>query len=426
MQKLSDRQLALLRQLVLSDKPQLLLHGPVGTSKTTLGALWLLCKSQASYGCRFGLLHVTQTQALAGAIETLMELCPGVKRVNDKTYNMPSCYGKPNKLLVFTANKRGDHQKIKSYNLSGGLVDEITEIPQEAYGSFIGRMRVGKNPQVLSMTNPRGQAHWVYRQFIDEHRDELAKRLTDSFPTTHNDNPSLPDGYVDNLMATHTGHELERNVRGVWVDVMGLAFPECLRSVTDEEPDWGTVQCVDIGLDVGWSGTSHAVSVAFDADGVAWVVGEWVHNHRKHGELSSEMKVKATLEALAPRDVPLGYFTIDRSAVEVVDTASRLMRGTGVRVFNAYDVHGAGVDICEQWAAIDGLRICAHLAPVLVSELQRVCWDELKALVGRDELDSKVERHGTDAFRYAITRRHIEDHGGVREWEMRRRDVYGL
>lgn len=419
--QLSGRQFELLDKLVTSSKSQTLLHGPVGTAKTTTGVLWLLTVSQASWGVQYGLLGQTEQQALGGPVNELMKLGRGVKRINNRTYSLPSAVGRPNRLLVFTARQAGDHQRIKSYNLAGGYVDELTEMPKDAYAAFIGRMRVGSNPRVVCTTNPKGSAHWVHRMFIDEKtREDVCEHL----PTVHSDNPSLPEGYVTNLKASHTGHELERMVHGKWVNVTGAAFPYCMRNITDDEPQFDEIVRLDIGIDVGWSSITHAISLATDVDGVVWVIGEWVHDHRKHGELNSYQKASRAIAALHDTRIPLGMVTIDRSATEVVDAAIALLGAAG-QVHHAYDRYD-GVQICEDWAWHGSLKICRRYAPVLATEIRSVVWDEDKARLGIDELDKTIPRHGSDAMRYAVATRHIVEQGGVKAWENKRNRNYAV
>lgn len=427
--KLSPRQAALLDTLLSRGESQKLLHGPVGTAKTTLGALWLLTLSQSSWNAHYGLLGYTEHQAVNGPIAELQKICPAVHRLSARVYSMPSSCGAPNKLHIFTANKAGDHQRIKSYNLSGGYVDEITEIPEDAYGSFVGRMRRGRGVQVVSTTNPKGQAHWVYRRFIDDTRDDALKARTLAVRTVHADNPSLHPDYVQNLEVSFRGHELSRMVHGEWVDVMGAAFPYCIRAITDELPDMSRVVSADIGLDVGYSQVSHAVLVLRDDAGMSWVAGEWVHDHQRRGKLSAEQQITAVMRELAPdssMSFTLNTLVIDRSAVDVVEAARYLLAGSGVQIYQADDIHTVGVSICEDWAALGALRICGAYAPVLCEELRRVVWCETAALLGFDRLDKNVTRHGADAFRYVISTTHINEQGGMRVWNNRRKANYAL
>lgn len=418
--KLSEAQMRHIKSLVLSNKPQTLLHGPIGTAKTTAGCLWLLAESSRMSGCQLGLLGYTEQQALGGPVNELMKLCPGVKRVNARKYLLPSAVGAPNRLLVFTARQQGDSDRIRSYNLAGGYVDELTEIPEDAYAAFIGRMRVGENPRVVSTTNPKGKSHWVYRKFFKPGTPQ-----TEQIQTHHSDNPSLPSGYYENIKSAHSGHELARMVYGEWIDVAGIAFPHCLKAVTNAEPAYEDIVRLDIGMDVGWSSVSHAVVLATDKDGVVWVVDEWVHDHRKRGKLSSHQKAAAALGALYDTDFPIGLIVIDRSATEVIDAMIPLARQIGAEVHNAYDQFD-GVQICEEWAQLGGLRICKQYAPVLCKELERVVWDERKASYGIDALDDKIPRHGLDALRYVVAKRHIIEFGGQRQWETRKRWTYAI
>lgn len=422
----SGRQRELLTQLITSDKAMSLVHGPIGTAKTTVGCMWLLATSYRCYGQNFGLLGVTQQQVTSGPLSELQKLSSGVTRKNDKLYYLPSGCGQPNKLHIFTANRAGDSQRIRSYNLAGGYVDELTLMPPDAFSNFIGRMRSGfKNPRVVCTTNPSGAGHWVYDRFMDE--DLVDPEIVEHMPTTHADNPSLPDNYVQKLEAVYTGHQRERMVHGVWASVTGTAFPHCIKNITDNEPNIDDIIGIDIGLDVGESSVTHGVQVSRLANGESWVTGEWVYDHQKNGPLSSEQKLVGCVTHLASDpNIPLLSITIDRNAVQVLDIASYDYRGTMTEVYGAYDRHAEGVDICEHWAYIRGLHICRKHAPVLCRELPKVVWDELYALVGEDRLAKNIPRHGVDAMRYVISQRHIREQGGALTWDLKRRSSYAI
>ena len=416
----------ILQRLISSEKALTLLHGPIGTAKTTVGCMWLLTQSYRSHGQDYGILGVTGQQVKGGPLSELQRLCSGVERKSDKLYHLPSGCGAPNKLHVFTANRAGDSQRIRSYNLAGGYVDELTLMPADAFGNFVGRMRAGyRNPRVVCTTNPAGAGHWVYDMFIDE--ELIDTEIAEDIPTVHTDNPSLPTNYVRKLKAVYTGHQRERMVHGRWASVTGTAFPHCIQSITTETPDAGEVVGIDIGMDVGESSVTHAVQVSRLRNGESWVTGEWVWEHAKRGELSPEQKLIYCLKTLAhDTDIPLLSITIDRNAVQVIDTASLHFQHTYTEVYGAYDKHAEGVDICEHWAYIGGLHICRQYAPVLCRELPKVVWDEVYAQVGQDRLARNVPRHGVDALRYVVSQRHIREQGGALTWDMKRRSSYAL
>lgn len=394
---------------------RMLADGPVGTGKTTsVMAGLILWSSSHTAGATYILLGASRDQVEQGSMAELHQLCPAIE-TSGYTMRVPSRLGEPNKILAMVAARQGDERKLKAINAAGGVVDEATLVPRAAISELTGRLRVGPHPRLVMATNPSGPGHWLYKMIRRPRPGDMRVR------STHADNPGLPAGFLENLRKTYPdGHLARRMIDGEWVAAMGLVFPFLCRELEQGEgyePDPQRVIGLDIGLDVGYSSVSHAVYLAREDTGIAWVVGEWRYDHQRAGPLSDDQIIGGVYDHARQ----LGYgpvltITIDRSAISTI-AAAQQARVDRWGVYSAYDCHESGVAIVESWTARGGLRVVPGAAPVMMEEAATVAWDERSRL---DVIDTSAERHGLDALRYAVATRHVRETGGVKAWERRR------
>ena len=78
-------------------------------------------------------------------------------------------------------------------------------------------MRVGRLPHIktnlsLSATNPDSPSHWVYKYFITS--DNPMRHV---YYSITEDNPFLPDWYIEQLKSTLDPKMAARMLRGEWI-----------------------------------------------------------------------------------------------------------------------------------------------------------------------------------------------------------------
>ena len=112
------------------------------------------------------------------------------------------------------------YKKVRSLELSMAVFEELTEMneeDQEFYHEV--RMRVGRLPHIktnliLSATNPDSPSHWVYKYFITS--DNPMRHV---YYSITEDNPFLPDWYIEQLKSTLDPKMAARMLRGEWIEI---------------------------------------------------------------------------------------------------------------------------------------------------------------------------------------------------------------
>lgn len=96
-------------------------------------------------------------------------------------------------------------------------VDTVQEkIADKSYKKILGRIRVGIVRQIVSLSTPEGFA-WHYKTFgTEEARSNPKKRL---IRMRTQDNPHLPQDYLDNLRDAYTESMLKAYMDGVYINL---------------------------------------------------------------------------------------------------------------------------------------------------------------------------------------------------------------
>lgn len=107
---------------------------------------------------------------------------------------------------------------LEGSNLSWAWIDEGRYIRRSAYNIMLGRMRVGKNPELFITSTPaRG---WLYDEFGKPQEGRSVVR----FRTR--DNHHLDPGFVERLKQSLSPRLFEQYVEGEFVLATGAVFPE--------------------------------------------------------------------------------------------------------------------------------------------------------------------------------------------------------
>lgn len=133
------------------------------------------------------------------------------------------------KVFLEGANDSRSESKIRGMTLQAAYCDELTQFPEDFYTMLLSRLRL-PNAKLIATTNPDAPSHWLKTDYIDR-QDELdfldVKFLLD-------DNPTLPQDYVENLKKEYVGVFYERFILGNWVAAEGLIYPMYEKAL--EEP----------------------------------------------------------------------------------------------------------------------------------------------------------------------------------------------
>lgn len=112
----------------------------------------------------------------------------------------------------------GKVKKVRSLILSMAIVEELTE---DEKGDFYKelKMRVGRIPNIkeqliICATNPDSPQHWAYRYFI-----ESKSKTRHVYYSVTEDNPFLPQSYIDGIRETLSPKEALRMLHGKWIEL---------------------------------------------------------------------------------------------------------------------------------------------------------------------------------------------------------------
>jgi hypothetical protein len=206
--------------------PEVLVEGPAGTGKSR-GALekinWA-CEEWA--GIRCCIARQTRASLTESVLVTWEEkvLWPGhpalmgseASRVNRHAYVYPNG-------SVVVPSSLETPERLFSTEWDLVLVDEATEISEDAWEKFGRGMRSHKMPyqQRIAVCNPVAPGHWLNQRPNKLGEDGKPKMVR--LKSLHRDNPSCTEEYLTTLRSL-TGHRRARLYEGRWVAGEGTVY----------------------------------------------------------------------------------------------------------------------------------------------------------------------------------------------------------
>ena len=269
-----------------------LVSGPVGSGKTHAGMIGFLLAQRRWGDADFGILtkgHPQLASVLRGGLERIVNEPLTVD--SDGCFKLAGANGLTNRVWCFVANDRRAEPRLRSFNLSGMLIDEMTTLPYGIIAAANARCRVGP-AKLIGLTNPDGPLHPVHINLFKQ-PDEIDAEV---IPTELRDNPALTEEYITSLGAHYTGHMYERMVHGRWAAASGMVYPHIYDIVGEPDED---MVAYDVVIDVGESSVTHALLLGRTPTGVTWILGELRHDHIRHGVLKEREMVAKIRRAFA-------------------------------------------------------------------------------------------------------------------------------
>ena len=179
---------------------------------------------------------------------------------------------------MFDQKQREALRSIAGENDSGVdfvVMEEGSTFSADDYEEVMGRLRGKAAPwrQVVVITNPDSDQHWICQRFINPH---LAGRLDKAavYMPRCEDNPTLDADYLDSLRSL-TGVRRARLYEGRWVRAEGTVYDTWLPekhviSAFDIPDDWQRFRVID----QGYVNPRVCLWIAVDGDGKAYVYRE--------------------------------------------------------------------------------------------------------------------------------------------------------
>lgn len=429
-----DGRAPIVRDVMRSRDPRVLVDGPLGTGKSRL----LLEKARAfalKYpGCRVLLLRkqrkwMTETVLVTWEQEVVLkgELMPDrIQRASRASYR----FRNGSEVVVAGLD---DPQSVFSSQFDLILIFEATEVSQPTVESVDGRLRNNKAPyqQLLMDCNPSSPNHWLHVKFTTG----WCRRL----PMRHTDNPALfarnPDGglklgadgepvptrygrdYLARLATGLSGVRALRLLKGLWVQAEGVVYegfdPALHVKRRADFPGWQArdqLWAVDFGFNdpFVWQQWTR-----WDDD--TWVLTREIHLPGLLVEDAAKLILIAAAADRPPMAVVCDHDREDRATLE-----RHLGRGTvpankrdvlaGLNAVATRLKPGANgrprLVVCEDSLenAPNPERLAAGSPVGFVAEIETYQWKPNKDAQGGFAKDEPLDRdnHSMDACRYAV------------------------
>ena len=402
------------------DKRWSLVSGPMGSGKTFAAGIGFTLETRRWGGVEFGILVKSHAQLSSFRRECLERILDRDLSLDDEgTFMLPGASGTENRYRCFVAQDKRAEPRLRSFNLSGVFVDEMTTLPVGILEAANSRVRVGEHAKIIGCTNPDGPRHPIKVNYFDKaeggSRDEGDSEM-EAIYTELADNQALPRSYIRSLHSRYTGHMYQRMVKGLWVAASGMVYPRAFEFLAPPDEE---MVAYDVVIDVGESSVTCALLCGRTASGKTWILAEWVYDHTLSGVMAERALVAGIRQWATEGGRRIRSWIVDPAAKRFRQELVRQL-GDGAIVGKAENDWEDGYQEVNFWFASDALFIDGDECPQLLDTLGALVWDQDQAEIGND-VPVKVADHLTDCLRYLVLTRAIHEAGGRKVWEARKR-----
>lgn len=285
------------------------------------------------------------------------------------------------KCYCLGAEKVSQVSKIRGASIKYCYGDEVADWSQEVFELL--KSRLDKAYSCFDGTyNPQGPNHWL-KVFLDSKADVFSQTYT------IDDNPFLPEAFVENLKREYRGTVFyDRYILGRWALAEGLIYPMFGESnIVDEEPPAGRYY---ISVDYGTLNPFSAGLWCVTRQGAVRIKEYYYSGRGTQKQLTDEEYYQAIRELADGYNVD--YVVIDPSAASFITTVFR---------HNEFHVVKANNDV------MDGIRRTSVYLKSGELKIHRQCKDAIRefGLYRWDEESTvdkviKADDHAMDDIRY--------------------------
>lgn len=285
------------------------------------------------------------------------------------------------KCYCLGAEKVSQVSKIRGASIKYCYGDEVADWSQEVFELL--KSRLDKAYSCFDGTyNPNGPNHWL-KVFLDSKADIFSQTYT------IDDNPFLPEAFVENLKREYLGTVFyDRYILGRWALAEGLIYPMFGESnIVDEEPPAGRYY---ISVDYGTLNPFSAGLWCVTKQGAVRIKEYYYSGRGTQKQLTDEEYYQAIRELADGYNVD--YVVIDPSAASFITTVFR---------HNEFHVVKANNDV------MDGIRRTSVYLKSGELKIHRQCKDAIRefGLYRWDEESTvdkviKADDHAMDDIRY--------------------------
>ncbi len=306
------------------------------------------------------------------------------------------------KIYLEGAANAGAEGKIRGMTLRGAYCDELTLFGEDFFTMLLSRLSE-QGAKLFATTNPDTPGHWLKRDYLDKQLPDLL-----SLKFTLDDNPHLPQDYVQALKSEFSGVFYDRFILGMWVAAEGRIYETfsersilTVQQLSERLAENRLITSV-VGVDYGGNGSASVFChVGFDAGfRNVYVLSEYYDNRNRSAEslisafseyITREKEQRPTLSAAYCDSAEQLLVKSFRSAVRLdVKNALKKPINTRINMLNRL--------------ISTGRFYVSEECPKLIDAIRSAVWDE------RDiHHDTRLDNGSTnidslDAFEYAIER----------------------
>lgn len=404
-------------RLLLSPKgPKYISYvGGIGSGKTLIGCVAMLTQAVLYPGdyliCRQFLPELKIT-----TYKQFKEICPPELIAEDRIADMQIRIktGVPGKFSNIYFRQLEEPDKFRSMNLSGFLIDEASQVSEDAFLLLQGRLRGAGLRKGLIVSNPSGH-DWLYRWFFkkDHLRNPETKAQYHLIHAPSTENIHLPEGYIQSMMESWSEDRIKREIYGSFDAFEGMVYHEFRRDAHVVRPfripeSWER----HIRIDHGYRNPNAALFFAISPDGEVYVYKE-VYEREKLIHENVELIKRAA-----------GKYKFDTAKIDPSTKARRA--ATGASDFDEYIKHWplhlpplqnakndvqVGIDRVKSYLKINPktekpLLYIFETCTNLLEEITTYRYPELRpnqeGKRPENEKPVKCDDHALDALRYMI------------------------
>lgn len=388
-------------------------HGPVRTGKTIASIIrWLqYTEAEAPRGGDLYMIGRTFASLRRNVIMPLEELVG-----SDWNYYPGKGYAR---LWGRNIHLLGGHDAKSEYILRGSTsagtyIDEGTTIPESLFKMALTRLSL-RGAKMYVTTNPDNPRHYLKTEYLD--RAEELGIARHSWPL--DENPFLPQEYIDALKREFGGLFYKRFILGEWCAAEGAIysmFDDRLHITPDhdEEPDEYIIG-VDIGTSVPTCFLLIGIKYEHHGRPLVWVEQEYYHDPvktmRQKTDAQHAKDLVAFIGRARHRKIPISAIYCDPAA------ASFRVECRECGILSLKDIDTAdneimpGIETVSSMLQQGRLRIFSTCENLL-TEISSYVWDPKRQEVGQDRPVKKND-HAVDALRYGV-HTHLGDMSGAR------------
>ena len=283
--------------------------------------------------------------------------------------------------------------------MTGMLADEGPRMPERFVTHGLSRLAAWKHSKAIITGNPEGPTHWCYLKFAcDEDGNEYGPPR--HFAFTPADNPTLHEGWVDDMRNVYDGHDYSRMVLGLHVAADGAIYPNLRESLVKNYMLLGRPRRYIIAGDFASATVSHCVKIAEFANKKACVMAEWYHDARSSSVWTEDKQAEKMLEKLDPNG-EVSHIIIDKAAVGFRKAISERSKAKVVasRCEGTKKTVGPGIK-AVRLSLGKNLFIDKGKCSKLIGSMSGYQYDPNASKKGEDVPLKDGNEHGADAVRY--------------------------